>query len=276
VPPVSKPPWDPLFYERSPLFTPVRAIALRLSQTAWPVREELTRLAHTCHRPIANCAGQAIEFMQPRTRERSAACYEQRIADSGVVEHRDASWHDLLNALVWMTFPRAKAALNQRHVMELEREMRGRRSAARDALTQFDEDGILVVSEQADLLELLRAFQWRELFWHRRSDILSSMRWFVFGHGQYEKALQPFIGLTAKALTLSVEPGFCALPYAAQLENVDRLTAQLIAQPRVLCSPRALAPVPVLGIPGWSAQSEHESFYEDRGYFRSGRRCRTA
>jgi len=32
----------------------------------------------------------------------------------------------------------------------------------------------------------------------------------------------------------------------------------------------------VLGIPGWSAQSEHESFYEDRRYFRSGRQCTTA
>jgi hypothetical protein len=82
--------------------------------------------------------------------------------------------------------------------------------------------------------------------------------------------------LTAKALTLSVEYGFCALSDAAQIERVDRLTADVVAHCDRLASPRDLAPVPVLGIPGWSPQSEHESFYEDRQYFRPGRQCTTA
>jgi hypothetical protein len=182
----------------------------------------------------------------------------------------------LFNALAWMTFPRAKAALNARHVAELAKQTQGRRGAARDALTQFDEDGMVVVSEQADLLDLLHAFRWSELFWQRRSEVTRSMRWFVFGHAQYEKALQPFVGLTAKALTLNVERGFCALSDASQMERVDRLTAGIVGQRDQLASPRDLAPVPVLGIPGWSAQSEHESFYADRRYFRSGRQCTTA
>jgi hypothetical protein len=178
--------------------------------------------------------------------------------------------------LVWITFPRAKAALNRRHVTELARETRGRRSAVRDALTQFDEDGMVVVSERADLLELLRGFHWRELFWHHRGEVLRSMRWFVFGHAQYEKALQPFIGLTAKALTVSLAPGFCAMPCASQLEQADRLAEHIIATPGALSSPRAFAPVPVLGIPGWSVHSEDAAFYEDRGYFRPGRQCTAA
>lgn len=255
------------------MFEPLRTVASGLPQSAWASREELTRVARAGVRPVVNAAGLAIEFCTPGTGERSAARYEQRIAHEGAVEHRDASWHDLFNALVWITFPRAKAALNRRHVAELACQTRGRRSPVRDALTQFDEDGMVVVSERADLLELLRGFQWRELFWQRRSEVASSMRWFVFGHAQYEKALQPFIGLTAKALTVSVAPGFCAMPCASQLEQVDRLAEQIIATPRGLPSPRAFTPVPVLGIPGWSAQSEHASFYEDRRYFRPGRQC---
>ena len=257
------------------MFEPLRTVASDLPQS-WPSREQLTGLARTGVRPVVNAAGQAIEFCAPGSEEQSAARYERRIAEAGAVEHRDASWHDLFNALVWITFPVAKAALNRRHVTELAGETRGLRSAVRDALTQFDEDGMVVVSERADLLELLRGFQWRELFWQHRSEVRRSMRWFVFGHGQYEKALQPFIGLTAKALTASVAPGFCAMPGASQLEQVDRLAEQIVATPGALPSPRAFAPVPVLGIPGWSVQGEDPSFYEDRGYFRPGRQCTAA
>jgi len=266
--------WDPSFAPRSPLFEPLRAIASRLSPSAWPSREELTRLAETCERRIVNAEGRAIHFCAPASSVRSAAQYERRSATEGAVEHRDASWHDLLNALVWMTFPQTKAALNRFHVTELECEIEGRRSRVRDAVTQLDEDGLVVVSERADLLGLLHNFHWHELFWNRRSDVETGMRWFLLGHAQYEKALQLFVGMTAKAVTICVEPGFCSMPYTRQLEHADHLAAQSISQREL--SSKALAPVPVLGIPGWSAQSADESFYEDRHYFRSGRRCTIA
>jgi hypothetical protein len=272
---ISSLPWDPLFAARSPLFEPLRTIASRLSSSAWPSCEELTRLAGSCGR-VVNANGQGIEFHAPTASDGSAAAYERRIAAEGVVGHRDASWHDLLNALVWMTFPQTKAVLNRRHVTELARGSATPRSPTRDALTQFDEDGLVVVSEREELLDLLRGFHWRELFWSRRNDVQSAMRWFVLGHAQYEKALQPFVGMTAKAVMICVEPGFCSMPHTQQLEHVDRLTAQLILRPEVLSAPKALGPVPVLGIPGWSAQSEHQSFYEDHNYFRSGRRCTLA
>jgi hypothetical protein len=276
VPAVSHLSWDPLFVARSPLFEPLRGSASRLSPCAWPSREELTQLAASCERPVVNARGLAVHFCAPACSDPSGAAYERRIATEGAVEHRDASWHDLLNALVWMTFPQIKAVLNRRHVAELERNIEGRRSRVRDVLTQLDEDGLVVVSEREDLLGLLHKFRWRELFWDRRSDVESAMRWFVLGHGQYEKALQPFVGMTAKAVTICVEPGFCSMPYARQLEHVDRLAAHSLSQRELASAHNAPAPVPVLGIPGWSAQSADPSFYEDQHYFRSGRRCTIA
>jgi hypothetical protein len=261
------------FAECSPLFAPLRGVIARGELAPWPNRERLTQLARDAQPPVLNAAGQRIAFVAPSRGERSAAGYELRIAHKAAVEHREENWHDLLNALVWLTYPRAKAALNRRHVLELAHEQHARRSPTRDALTQFDEDGIVVASERADLLELLRGFQWAELFWNRRADVMRSMRWYVFGHAQYEKAMRPFVGMTAKAITFQVARGFCNEPYGEQLAQIDRMSANSLACGDTLGSARALTPVPILGIPGWSTQSAHASFYEDRSYFRTGRRC---
>jgi len=41
-----------------------------------------------------------------------------------------------------------------------------------------------------------------------------------------------------------------------------------------LRSPSDLHPVPLLGVPGWHPDTADESFYDDRDYFRPGRRAR--
>jgi len=254
------------------MFDPLRSLALRLSQSSWPARDELTQLARQCDRGVVNTNGRAIQFVEPSAGARSGARYEQDVADAGKVAHRGANWHDLFNALVWMTFPLSKAGLNARHIAERGRDTAGKRTPTAYALTQFDEDGVVVASEQPDLLELLRTFQWRQLFWQRRREVERSMRWLVFGHAQYEKGLQPFVGLTAKALTLLVKPGFNALSDPGQIALLDRAVADSILDSNKLASPRAFAPVPVLGIPGWWAENERESFYDNHNYFRPGRR----
>ena len=40
-----------------------------------------------------------------------------------------------------------------------------------------------------------------------------------------------------------------------------------------LQSTRALAPLPVLGIPGWVADNEDPRYYDDTSHFRPGRRA---
>jgi hypothetical protein len=198
--------------------------------------------------------------------------YEPRIFRSGQLAVRADNWHDLFNVLVWCTFPRAKAALNARHVLEIERESRGRRGRVRDALTQFDEDGIVVLCSEPELLELVYTFQWKELFWSRREEVLRHMRFLVFGHALYEKLLAPFVGVTGRAVTLVAPPALLAASLQVQLSSADEALAQRVGA-GALASPRDLQPLPLLGIPGWYGAAAEEAFYGNAAYFRFGRRA---
>jgi hypothetical protein len=143
-----------------------------------------------------------------------------------------------------------------------------RRSARRDALTLFDENGLLVASADPSLVELLRAFRWRELFVGRRIDVLRSLRFLVFGHGLLDKARSPFVGLTAHAWVLDAPEALLAQPAPAIAAALDGELALAIDN---LASPRELAPLPVLGIPGWWPANDAPAFYDDARYFRPGR-----
>ena len=57
----------------------------------------------------------------------------------------------------------------------------------------------------------------------------------------------------------------------ARLAQADRSVADYFAQPQALDSTHALAPLPILGVPGWEAANERESFYDDVSVFRPGR-----
>jgi hypothetical protein len=218
-----------------------------------------------------NARGQRIVFATPRP---GGGGFEARTYDSGEVEVRFINWHDVLNALVWMTYPTAKAAINGRHNQPLEQERAGERSPARDALTHFDEDGTVVLSSDPALSELIRAFAWKELFWTRRQAVQRHMRFFLFGHALCEKALAPFIGMTGKSLIFDVAPAVLQRPADALRAEVDRLTALHLWNPENLQAPRELAPLPVLGVPGWWPENEDGRFYDNGDYFRSGRRER--
>ena len=64
---------------------------------------------------------------------------------------------------------------------------------------------------------------------------------------------------------------FFDLVPTAQLSYVDRTLAQLIADVTALRGTRDLAPLPVLGVPGWYPGNERAEYYDDRNYFRPGR-----
>ena len=268
-------PWDPDFAARSPMFEPLRAAARELRTPYWPGCGDLNRIIDSRATPIVTAGGHALRFVEQPSRQATFEDkYEPRIFLRGEVQIRACNWHDLLNALVWLSFPRAKAALNRRHYHALEQQRASgaqNRGPAQDALTLFDEGGVIVVTADPALGSLLRNFAWKELFWCRRADIVQSMRFYLFGHALYEKALAPFTGITGRGVIFEVAQGFFDLSPGQQTEELDARLAACIDDDSRFASTHELAPVPVLGVPGWCEDNARAGYYDDVAYFRPPR-----
>ncbi|MBI3760010.1 MAG: DUF3025 domain-containing protein, partial [Deltaproteobacteria bacterium] len=140
-------------------------------------------------------------------------------------------------------------------------------------LTHFDECGIVVLSSRPELLDLLRGFCWKELFVERRAEVISSMRFVIFGHATYEQLLKPFRGLTAKAALYEVSEDWLLMSKEAQVAAVDTLLAVDLTSGKYN-RPRDFQPLPLLGIPGVTPESENPDYYDDTWQFRPGRRAK--
>lgn len=253
---------------RAPLFAPLHAAIARLPRERWPAHDDLTRAAAG----RATSRGKPLQFVPPRgNTDGERRYYELRIAETGEIETRAENWHDLFNALVWITFPKAKATINAQHAAILEErgeEEARRRSPERDALTLFDEGGVIVASNSPQLLGHLVEFEWKELFWNRRAELQGRMRFLAFGHALYEQALDPYIGMVAKTVFIPVDERFFTLPAESQGAHADDLLAAHFGDRTRFPSPKAMAPMPVLGVPGWHPDTGRESFYDDPVHFR--------
>lgn len=179
--------------------------------------------------------------------------YEQRIAERGAVATREANWHDLFNALMWLRYPAIKRALNARQMAEIGRMGPRVRSRAQYAMTHFDEAGVIVALRDPALLQLWDAHDWHGLFWREReawSDGRASIQ--VFGHALLEHALSPAKLLVGKALVFLTQRGAGA---------VESTCAAAIAAGSLLHDPLDLRPLPLSGLPGWHPDNEDEAFH---------------
>ena len=147
------------------------------------------------------------------------------------------------------------------------------RSPARDALTLFDESGIIVLSDKRALLEHIPAFNWHQLFWRDRAQLGQHMLFMPFGHALMEKMLQPYLGMVAKVILIEVEPVFFSLTQSEQCAWCDAELARLVLNTTLFAAPKNLLPLPFLGVPGWDARNETEAFYANTAYFREGSRA---
>jgi len=210
---------------------------------------------------IRTASGQPIRFAAPGAA--GASAYEEHIHRTGEVPTRD-NLHDFFNALVWLTFPRAKAALNALQAAAIARDGVGpRRGALRDAATLIDENAVLLVTRRDDLVDALAAHDWRRLFVGHRAAWRAEVRAIVFGHALMEKLTEPYRGVTAHALHVRLAPD-------APLANIDAAVAVALDDG---LAPGRLRPLPVLGIPGW-ADNQDATYYEDASVFRPARRTR--
>lgn len=211
--------------------------------------------------------GRPLRFVAP---PEPAPAYEAHIHATGEVPTRPDNWHDFFNALAWCVWPQAKAAMNARHLRELaaraEAGLAGR-GPVRDALTQFDECGLLVVSSEPQLAALLAAHRWEEVLWTRRAQLLATTRFLVVGHASWDQLRAPFVGLCAKTLQRVVAPDWLRLSPDAQQADADRWLAHHFTHTAAL-APRDWRPLPLLGIPGVSPHSEAPDYYRDGRQFR--------
>lgn len=144
------PAWQPRFADKSALFWPIAAASRGFAGCAeWPTVDEIAAR-------LAGPAGVDFVLQPPRPRRARGprdpgALYDAQIV-GGRVPTRARSWHDLLNALVWARFPRAKRALHarQHRAIEARREpsaarLPAARSREQDAIAMVDEGGAAIL-----------------------------------------------------------------------------------------------------------------------------------
>ncbi len=235
-----------------PIFEPLRPWLDKLDRPLAPSLDSLNELAQAAGLKVAS--GKNLRFVPP-SGGGGYGEYELRVFESGCVATRPESKHDLFNALAWLSFPATKARLNALHAAEIPRE-NGRRGRFRDLLTILDEGGAAVECADAGLIEMLRGFRWRELFWDHRARVSSAMRIRVFGHAVLEQALAPWPGITSKVIF--VAPG----------GDSDAQVAAWLEALSPKATPRELSSLPIFGYPGWFPGGERAEFYDDTRYFR--------
>jgi hypothetical protein len=219
--------YDPRWVERSPLFWPIERAARALARL-----EDFP--------PIAALDGvfegePPVRFIlaTPRTRGRRrgaldlGAMYDARITRDRCVPTRDRSWHDLINALVWGTFPRAKGALHARQhrattarVSPGARTLPPTRTREQDALALIDEGGIVVLASQPETASAALRGRPGALRGMIASGAAEAL---IFGHAVYE------------SLVLGVAPAAVAAVVVAR----DRTPGDLIREADAMLS-RAL------------------------------------
>ncbi|MFW2374624.1 MAG: DUF3025 domain-containing protein [Gammaproteobacteria bacterium] len=252
--------WDAGFFRQSAMFEPVAQAAAKFSACSdWPTLDLINQLFESKQQAIRAVpqAGVASCFEEQ---------YEPRIYLKSELQTRSSNWHDFFNALVWLQFSKTKRELNRLHYYEaLQRDEKTNRSRVENAIALFDECGCIIISSDQSLLDLIRNHQWYELFVERRESFFQDIECYIFGHAMFEKALNPYIGMTCQAILIHSEQLL-----NAELTDIDQQLAQLWQRGDIR-KPAHLFPFPVLGVPGWYEGEQSEHFYRNTDYFRPRR-----
>ncbi len=237
-------------------FKPFTPWLNHLDGPAWPALARLNTLAD--QQKLNNAKNLPIQFIS-QTLRCSQRDYETSIYNTGNVPSREDNWHDFFNALIWLALPKTKAMLNAIHQTELPRG--NNRTSVSDAATLFDESGLILVSEDDLIVNLLRARRWQEACIEHRHH-WQQLKAYVVGHAILEKWLAPYPGITTKCLHLK-------LPADSPLHVIDAANAHLWQQQPPASAD--LLPMPISGIPGWWPDNEKASFYCNEKVFRPPR-----
>jgi hypothetical protein len=247
------PGWDPRFFEKSPLFWPIRRHAARFeAEAAFPAAE-------ACDRLLAELAG--VRFRQqppkPSRRRRKGpvdmdALYDTRITVEGWVPTRAGSWHDLLNALVWAAFPRAKRALHARqHRLFVTRldphasRLPGQRTREQDTLALLDEGSIALLFEPRLSATLTTAVIAGDTSKVREAVLGGGACAIVFGHALYEHLVRGEARTIWAMVSLLPCPGPLPAGDAPRVALADALLESAIVTPGSFATPEGKGSLPL-------------------------------
>ena len=215
--------------------------------------------------------------------------YESFIDQSNCIPTRE-NVHDFFNGLSWIQYPGIKKAMlaeqaaalranqnvdqgikinDMRNLSNLPNQFNtlkapnttntiNARGAVRDALTVFDENGILLQADQR-IWDALERKDWSALFIKHRKLWESAVVW-IFGHALLEKLIKPRASITGHVLCLKI-------PLELGAEEIDSWVAQRFNQ--LSWSNKPFTPMQVLGVPGWWCENESPTFYDNPKVFRS-------
>jgi hypothetical protein len=231
----------------------------------WPLRHAATALLGYDDFPPVDALASVfrgeppVKFVPAAPRRRRGASidvralYDARITLDREVPTRHRCWHDLMNVLVWGTFPHAKRALHARqHRAIAERLAPGARrlpptrTPELDALALLDEGGVVLVARESHAHASHAS--------HATDDSgpPEGHAPIVFGHAIYESLVLGVAPAVVAAIALSVQPSSDSHD-PVELERdlvgaVDRALAAFIDDPAVLRTPGELRRVRIANV----------------------------
>lgn len=252
--------WDTTKLKTSPIIKQLSHVTdCFISYSRWPTiadYQNLFRLNKLAIKPVPQSS--VINTFEDS--------YEPRIYLKKELQTRTDNWHDFFNAMIWLNFPATKHTLNSLHYNAAVNRLPGsNRSKLENRITQFDECGAIIISSNRYLLDLIKNHKWIELFVDNKESFKNDIKCVIFGHALFEKALNPYIGMTCHCLLIEddtlLKEAQTSRYHSLDLRLVDLWTSYL-PEHQIQFNP-----LPLLGIPGyWPNQTDE--FYKNTYYFR--------
>jgi len=268
--------WTPYYFKNHPVFNQLAMFHPFLAQETWPDHSQLNQLHQLVGLPPpSNEQNMPIQFVEQNYQWQAFSDhYEPRNYLTGEVQTRIPGWHDFFQVFIWIMYPRAKAILNRLHydcaLARKDQVSQKNRSPLENSITLFDECGLVLISDQRNLLEAIQAHDWENVF-SKNSDALLCR---VFGHALFEKCLTPYLGMTGNSLLLWVDSKTLQQEEKALNTFIDeKIEKAFLPTEGIIQQPSDLQPFPLLGLPGWWPD-QTEGFYQNKDYFRPATRKR--
>ena len=208
-------PWCPNYYEKTSWFHSVQHFAKLFEHyPKWPTIDDLNREIAAPIK-LTNAKGSALQFELQTSKKRpqgaitADSIYDGQILLQAKIPTRANSWHDHFNALCWASFPKTKAAINERQFVAANNAVQfpieklpGARSREQDALAMLDEGSVLVLARPTVLEEVTQAVQQADDQAIERLINADQAKIIVFGHALLEHRALGRADIRAMAVVL--------------------------------------------------------------------------